>query len=387
MPYAQGRVFYDADSHIMESIDWLAGFADPDVRDRIRPMNLGGAGEATAEYIATATARGDGADALAALEAELMTTKGWAALGAFDPAERSRALDLLGFDSQLVFSTFAGTQFVGGDLELVYGGARAHNRGMAAFCADDPRLLGVGYVPWGPPERVIAETANAIAYGCAAIMVDSAPPKELSPFHTDYDGLWATLQDADVPFMLHVGGGGHTVRRAYWNNGRPKPTDMFGGGESIRSKDYVTLHQPPEAFLSIMVLDGVLERFPRLRGGCIEQGATWVPGMLERIDDAQRMFARTEPDLETLPLKGSDYFHRQLRFTPFPGEPVGELIERAGDDLFMFSSDYPHPEGGTDPLAKFEATLTGVDETVRERFYTTNYAELMGLPATVGAAS
>ncbi len=378
MPYAEGRTFYDADSHIMETADWLVEYADPDVRDRIRPMNLGGAGDATAHYIATATTRLSDEAA-----AELMTTKGWAALGALDRAERSRALDLLGFDSQLVFSTFAGTQFVGGDPELVYGGARAHNRGMAAFCADDPRLLGVGYVPWGPPELVVAEAASAIADGCAAIMVDSAPPRELSPFHSDYDGLWAHLADAGVPFVVHVGGGGHTVRRAYWNNGRPRPVDMFGGGESIRAKDYVTLHQAPEAFLSIMVLDGVLERFPTLRGGCIEQGATWVPGMLERLDDAQRMFGRTEPDLKALPLRASEYVHRQLAFTPYPGEPVGELIDRAGDDLFMFSSDYPHPEGGTDPLAKFEASLAGASDAARARFYTTNYAELMGLSVPV----
>ncbi len=376
MTYATGRTFYDADSHIMETADWLVEYADPDVRDRIRPMDLGGAGEATAEYIAAATSRA--ADDAAA---ELMTAKGWSALGAIDAAERSRALDLLGFDSQLVFSTFAGTQFVGGDPEVVFGGARAHNRGMAAFCSDDPRLLGVGYVPWGLPEAMTDEARRAIDDGNAAIMVDSAPPRELSPFHTDYDSLWATLADAGVPFMLHVGGGGHTVRRSYWNNGKPRPVDMFGGGESIRSKDYVTLHQAPEAFLSIMVLDGVLERFPTLRGGCIEQGATWVPGMLTRLDDAQRMFGRTEPDLKALPLKASEYVHRQLRFTPYPGEPVGELIAEAGDDLFMFSSDYPHPEGGVDPLAKFEASLTGASDAARDRFYTTNYAELMGLPA------
>lgn len=382
MTYAQGRTFYDADSHIMETRGWLASFADPAIRERIRPMHLGGAGEATIDYLAAAEARLSDAAATAALEDEFMTAKGWAALGAFDPAERSRALDLLGFDSQLVFSTFAGTQFVGGDPELVYGGARAHNRGMAAFCADDPRLLGVGYVSWGPPGLVVDETARAIADGCAAIMVDSAPPKDLSPFHADFDPLWALLEDAGIPFMLHVGGGGNHVRRSYWNNGRPRPVDVFGGGESIRSKDYVTLHQPPEASLSIMVLEGILERFPRLRGGCIEQGATWVPGMLDRLDDAQRMFARTEPDLKSLPLKASEYVHRQLRFTPFPGEPVGELIDQAGDDLFMFSSDYPHPEGGTDPLAKFEATLQGVNAGALERFYSANYAELMGARAT-----
>ena len=374
MPYANGRCFYDADSHIMETRDWLIQFADPGVRDRIRPLHLGGAGADADSRIAKIEAQGETKD-----ESQLMTAKGWSAMGSIQPDARSRALDLLGFDAQLVFSTFAGTQFAGGDAELLYGGARAHNRGMAAFCADDERLLAVGYVPWGPAELMIPEARAAIADGCATIMIDSAPPRELSPFHVDFEPLWALLADSGVPFVLHVGGGGTTVRRAYWNNGRPAPPDMFGGGESIRSKDYVTLHQPPEAFLSMMVLEGVLERHPKLKGGCIEQGATWVPGMLERLDDAQRMFARTEPELKALPDRASDYVHRQLYFTPFPGEPVGALIERAGEDLFMFSSDYPHPEGGVDPLAKFEASLTGASVPAKDGFYADNFAALMGI--------
>jgi predicted TIM-barrel fold metal-dependent hydrolase len=44
----------------------------------------------------------------------------------------------------------------------------------------------------------------------------------------------------------------------------------------------------------------------------------------------------------------------------------------------MFSTDYPHPEGGRDPLAKFEAELTDVSTADRSRFYAGNMAELMG---------
>ena len=39
------------------------------------------------------------------------------------------------YDSQLVFSTFAPTQFASDDLELLYGGTRAHNRAMVDFCS------------------------------------------------------------------------------------------------------------------------------------------------------------------------------------------------------------------------------------------------------------
>jgi uncharacterized protein len=190
--------------------------------------------------------------------------------------------------------------------------------------------------------------------------------------------VWATLEERGIPFMLHVGGGGRALRRAFHDNGRPV-SDFLGGGENIRAKDYMAIHQAPEQFLSVMALDGVLERFPGLRGGCIEQGAMWVVPWLRRLDIAQSTFAKTEPTLSSLPLKPSEYVRRQLWFTPFPTEPVGWLIEQCGDDLFLFSSDYPHPEGGRDPLGRFEDSLGGAPDAAKERFYNANFAEMMGL--------
>jgi predicted TIM-barrel fold metal-dependent hydrolase len=141
----------------------------------------------------------------------------------------------------------------------------------------------------------------------------------------------------------------------------------------------MTIHQPPEQFLAALVLDGVLEAHPRLRGGCIEQGAMWTIPWLRRLDLAQATFGRTEPALASLPLRASDYVHRQLCFTPFPGEPVGWMIEQGGPDLYCFSSDYPHPEGTKDPIARFDAEMDGVGADERTRFYRANYADMMGL--------
>lgn len=377
MPYAEGRTYHDADSHLMELHDWLPSYADPGVRERIRPLQLGGAGALAEQAVRDAARRRGDAAAARALEAKLLEAKGWSALGAFDPAERSRALDLLGFSKQLVFSTFAATQFASEDPDVLYGGARAHNRAIADFCARDPRLLAVGFVPWGDPARSAAEASEAIRLGCRAILVPSAPPRDHSPFHGEYARFWATLQDADVPFMLHIGGGGRPVRRAFHENGKPRPTDFLGGGENVRAKDYMAIHMPPEIFLSCLVLDGVLDAFPRLRGGCIEQGALWVVPWLRRLDLAMS-FARTEPALRELSAKPSELVRGRLWFTPFPNEPVGWMIEQAGDDLFLFSSDYPHPEGGRDPLARFEGSLAATPEPAKERFYARNFEAMMG---------
>jgi predicted TIM-barrel fold metal-dependent hydrolase len=377
MAYAEGRTYYDADSHLMELSDWLESYADPDVRGRIRPLQLGGAGALAREAVRAAEARRGATDTAAVLPADVMRAKGWHALGAFDRRERSQALDLLGFDAQLVFSTFAATQFTSDDFELLYGGARAHNRAIVDFCRDDRRLIPVGYAPWGDPEATARAAREAIEMGCGAILVPSAPPHDTSPTHPDYWPLWATLEEAGIPFMLHVGGGGRPLRRTFHENGKPPVTDFLGGGENIRSKDFMVLHNPPETFIACMVLDGIFEQFPGLRGGCIEQGAMWVVTLLRRLDIAQATFKRTEPALR-LPLPASDYVRRQMRFTPFPTEPVGWMIEHAGPELFCFSSDYPHPEGGHDPLARFEASLAGVDDTARDAFYSGNFADMMG---------
>lgn len=180
-----------------------------------------------------------------------------------------------------------------------------------------------------------------------------------------------------MPFMLHVGAGELPVPAAYHNNGL-KVTDFLGGGETIRSKDYMVFHLPSELFLSAMVLDGTFEKFPKLRCGCIEEGALWVVPWLKRLDAAQDSFKRTEPGL-ALPMRGSEYARRQIRFTPVPSEPVGWMIEQAGEELFLFSSDYPHIEGGRNPLKRFENAMPGISEEAKDRFYARNFDDMMGI--------
>jgi predicted TIM-barrel fold metal-dependent hydrolase len=177
--------------------------------------------------------------------------------------------------------------------------------------------------------------------------------------------------------VLHVGGGGRLLDPAFHNNAMPV-TDHLGGGENIRSKDFLAIHHSPELFLGALIYDGLFDRFPKLRGGCIEQGAGWVVSWMHHLDYGRRAFRRTEEPLRKLELAPSDYVRRHLKFTPFPGEPVGWMIEAAGPELFMFSTDYPHPEGGRDPLAKFEETIGDVTEADQHRFFYENMLELLG---------
>jgi predicted TIM-barrel fold metal-dependent hydrolase len=381
MSYAEGRIYNDADAHVMEPVNWLNEYADAKIRTLLKPIDYARTGK-----MAEHALKGKADDAhweKVDIEKNLMLIKGWAALGAFDPVERKRAMDLLGFNRQLVFTSIAVSQFWGifaqseYDLDLLYGGAGALNRAITDFCKDDKRLIPVGFLPLDDARRAEREIDEGLKLGCGTFWIPAKQAGDKSPTHHDYDGVWARLQDADVPFMLHVGAGETPVPREYRNNCRPM-TDFLGGGENLDSKAFMLLHAPAEAFLSAMVLDGTLEQFPRLRGGVIELGALWVPPWLRRLDVAQMAFARTEPALAQLKMKPSDYVRRQLKFTPHPTEPVRWIVEQGGEELFLFSSDYPHIEGGRNPIKRFDESMQGLGESAKERFYASNFAELLG---------
>jgi uncharacterized protein len=378
--YAANRFCCDADSHIMETRDWIANFADPLVRARLPEMSLLKSGTKSFAIIHDAVARQRERAALGAPAVDVVKgLKGWSAPGAFDAAERKAALDDLGFQRQLVFSTFSATQYLHhDDMEVRYGGIRAHNRAMSAFCGNDARLIAAGQLSLADPVRCVAEMSEGVRLGCGAFWIPGMPVGDKSPGHPDFDPVWQAFCDLNVPFLLHVGPNSPTKIASYENNGRPRPKDITGaeGGENLRVRDFMLLSVGPQQFLTALVFDGVFARFPRLRGGVIELGAGWVPEYLRALDLSQKIFKRTDPSVEALPLKASDYLRRAVKFTPFPGEDVGRLIKEAGAELFMFSSDYPHPEGTDDPIGRFERTFNGISEEAKNKFYSENFQEM-----------
>jgi predicted TIM-barrel fold metal-dependent hydrolase len=389
MAYAEGRPYYDADSHLMETPEWLPSYADPAFRDRIRPFSFGSTG--TVGHVQAMIERGrrragDPAER-AGYEAELLTRKSWDAYGAFHAADRSRALDLLGFGAQLVFSTFApGQSELVRDVDLSYAAARALTRGMVEFCAVDPRLLPVTFVPLTVPERAIAEARFAIDAGVKGITISPIPPASHSITHPSLHPMFALAEERGVPILFHVENDApRKIARGFGANGWEGQTDFHGGGENFTGLLYMAVSHWVEVALAALVFDQVLEKFPRLKIGVIELGAVWVPAWLERLEIVRDTFGRTESRIRELPLRPIDYVRRQVRMTPYPTEDVGRLIDRCGPELFLFSSDYPHVEGGRNPLKRFEASLVGRTEGEKHAFYSGNFADLMGLPDVYSA--
>ncbi|MGD9702974.1 MAG: amidohydrolase family protein [Acidimicrobiia bacterium] len=383
MPYIADRLVHDADAHIMEESDWLVAAADPAWRDRMPmvfddPPESGGRQEGEVDRYrrrhADPAYRADDAG-------QIMLRKNFAATGSFLAEDRPLAVDLIGVQSQLIFNTFTNGPLVAAehtDAPLAEAMARAHNRAIVEFCSVDPRLLPVCYVPLARFAESAAVATEAVELGAAAIMVPSACPADHSPSHVGLDPVWAIAQDAGVPIVFHVGGGGKLLSPRYFDNGLPPVPDFHGGAENFRSVDYMAIPYWPMQTLATMIFDGVLDRFPRLKFGVIEQGGAWLPGFMRNLDAAFGAFRKNEERLHRLSAPPSEIVRRQVKVTPYPHEDTGWIIEQSGPELCLFSSDYPHVEGGRNPLSRFDTSLARLGTSDIDRFYFDNFVELMG---------
>lgn len=375
MTYAGERRIVDADSHLMEWPTFLTDHAPARLAERLPPISGGvsgldvDGGRHDAEQRAELIALGD--------ELVRRGPKWHAALGAVVPEERSEAIDLLGFERQVVYSSLCAGLFHIDDPELRYGAYRAHNEAMAAFCSHDPRLIGVAIGDLDDPERSLAELEAAAGLGLGQVWIPARAPGGAAPGHRRNDPYWAALVDHGLSFVLHVGSSPLRIDDEWVDRGSGHgagPVVRQPQAEVIGSRDLAVIYQPTERFLSVLLLDGVLERFPGLRGGAIEMGAGWVPDMLRRLDHAHTIWSRSEPDLAAMERRPSEQASAQLRFTPYPFEDVGLLCRESDPGLYLFSSDYPHAEGGRDPIKRFETALAGHDDEVVDGFFAGNAA-------------
>ncbi len=378
MPYVEDRTVHDADSHVMELPTKILEYLERRHHEAFE-AKINKSLEMP-RWLSEAVARQDDPAFRAEDASQLLLRKNHLALGAFRNEDRPKTLDLLGFASQLVFTTAALGNYGlddGDDVELALAAARAHNRMNADFCSVDRRLLATGYVPLIDFEAAPEIAREAIELGCKGLVIPSACPRTHAPSHVALDPLWATAQEAGVPILFHVGGE-EKMRESYFENGLPRVKDFHGGDENFTSLSFMAIPLSLWQTMAALIFDGVLDRFPELKFGAIELGASWLPSWMRFMDSGFEAFRKGEERLQKLSDRPSEIARRQLRVTPYPHEPSGWIIANAGEDMLLFSSDFPHVEGGRNPIKRFETNLGNASERAKRKFYRDNFIDLMG---------
>jgi predicted TIM-barrel fold metal-dependent hydrolase len=203
-------------------------------------------------------------------------------------------------------------------------------------------------------------------------MVGAMLPSRGLPFDLGHKTYWPVYAEAErLGCALGVHGGAH----------HGMGLDTF--------ETFVPIHglgHPLSLIIAFtgMVYHGVFDQFPRLRIGFLEGGAGWVTFWMDRLDrshsyhielDLRKKYKGPSPDR-----RPSDYIKKGQVFVGCEGNEEGlpYQIQRAGNQHFLFASDFPHEIGPDDILHEIEevaeAPITDEDKraVLREnakRFY------------------
>ena len=260
------------------------------------------------------------------------------------------------------------------DYEHRLAGIRAHNRWLVDWCGEFPeRRAGVGQIFLNDIDDAIQDARWIKEHGLrGGILLPNIAPDItwLKPLYDpSYDRLWAELEELGLPVNVH-GGTGTPNYGSY-------PFSM-----QLYINEVVFYSQRP--FVQF-VLSGVFERFPGIKFVMTEQGCSWVPPLLKRLDATLAQIRKTGAmgeiryDKDTvLPRSATDYFRQSCWMgvsQPAPEDAAARY--EIGLDRFMWGSDYPHDEG-TYPYTRehLRARFAGVPEDEMRKILAGNAARL-----------
>ncbi len=237
--------------------------------------------------------------------------------------------------------------------------------------AYEGRIFAAAYVALTDVATAADELRRVLDAGAVVVNVRNAPVPVpggyRSPFDPVFDPFWGLAAESGVVVATHAGLDGYDALVQMWEP---------GSGESslFRSplRNVVTKGRAVSDFYGAAVCHKIFERFPRLRMASIENGATWVPDLLHRLDDAAN---RNPGYFEHHP---RDVFGEHVWVTPFWEDHVGDLLADIRADRMLLGSDWPHAEGTRRPAEFVTEALAGLPDDVVERISGANATELLG---------
>ncbi|WP_337185643.1 amidohydrolase family protein [Phenylobacterium sp.] len=313
----------------------------------------------------------------------------------FDLSRRAEVLDLVGVHKQMLFPGPFGIKaarlLVQADepqicmpqiTENRRGYARqclaAHNDWAVRVLDENDNYRPVAFIIGDTVEELMSETRALLDRGIRVLWLRASQlPGGVSPAHSSLDPFYSLLEAEKATLSMHVGADWAFLASSGWRDAEAFTGFKNGLEFSLDPWSLVNMSRAPECFLSTMVLGGVFERHPELRVLMAELSAEWIGPMMRRMDmwiDNSGAFNRRNANW---PMNGrpSDYIRRNVRVSAFDFEDVGTYIDQYGlEDVLCYASDFPHIEGGKEPMDRLVQSLTdaGHGEEVMRKFFVDN---------------
>ena len=242
-----------------------------------------------------------------------------------------RWMDSMGVDMAILFPTPMLHLGLHPQVEVEVALSHAYNRWLVEHVlAEEPRIRTMLYLPFNDPAatyRAVKEFTGKP--GVVGFMVTSNRYRPVH--HNDYMKTYALLEESNLPIAFHG---------AYnWNDQSMLMVNRFISAHALGFVWHNLVH------LTNWVINGLGERFPKLKVLWIESGLAWLPFIMQRLDNEYMMRTADAPALKKLP---SDYI-RDMYFTNQPMEKTGDmaLLETTfrlikAETQLLYSSDYPH---------------------------------------------
>jgi len=391
---------FDADNHLYETEDALTRYLPPEQAGAIDFVEAGGRKKIVvrgqiSDYIPNPTFDRIGRPGALAeyfkhgnpdgkTQRELMG-RGIDCPPAFRNArDRLVMMDEQGIDYAIMLPTLASLveERMRDDPDLTADVIHALNRWMLDEWpyAFEGRIFGVPIITPGLVDRAIEELEFVLEHGAKIVLMRPAPawgyqgPRSFGL--PEFDPLWKRLEETGTLVVIHASDTGYTRYANEWEGVKREMTAF--GKPMLFSAALSGRHRDIEDAVTSLICHGTCWRFPDLKIALIENGAGWVPNLLDHLDHSYSMMPQAYPE------KPSETFKKNFYMHPFHEENIRGLVELLGPDHVIFGSDFPHVEGMADPITYVDELDGLPDETVA-KIMGGNMMRLLGIDAPVPA--
>ena len=284
--------------------------------------------------------------------------------GARDVKARLIDLDNEGIWGEVLYASLGLWSGLIRDRQLVREAAAAQNEWAASELqgAAPDRLVPAAQMPMLAVEDSVAEVKHVAEIGLKVINLPTGAPAGMPDYNSDeWEPLWAAAAEAGVVVGFHIG------------TDTEDPAIFRGPGGAIMN--YVETCYGGLKVATKLVASGALDRHPELKILISEGGATWVPFLGDRMNEAYRQHAMfIRPQLSTLP---KEILYRQVYASFQHDESAPAANWAMGYKNVMWGSDYPHLEGTFGHTQKtLHELLDDLEPDVRHRVSRGTFEEL-----------